>query len=233
MDSTSIELTEENEHHEEVSYSERVHHILNARNYRDFWEANNKYRDGSSLLMLLINIQMAIIVIMSIVLYFYVSSEPVQDGFYVVNNGDKVSRIQGLESPNTSVDSLSSWAASAVVDVMTFGFNDIDERFEISKKNFTQPGWEAFKAALIASGMIKNVIDNKQMVTAAPVSEPVLLKDGFMKGSYQWVFQMEIMITYRSGGEQKNDVRRVNLFIAKVPTDENPRGVAISEWLLM
>lgn len=216
-----------------VLYSEKARVAVNSANYRNFWEGNIKYRDASSFLMLLINIQMVVIVIMTIGLYFYVSKELPRDGYYMVSDDSKVSSIMGLDRPNNSVDTLADWVSSAVVEVMTFGFNDIDERFEISKQNFTKDGWEAFRKALLASGMIDNVINNKQMVTAAPVTEPVLLKDGYIRGSYKWMFQMQIMITYRSGSEKKNDTRRVNVFVERIPTEENPRGVGIAEWSLM
>lgn len=202
------------------------------RAIKAMWRVNNLYHRKSSRIKWIINIQAIVIFLMSIGLYFYVSGEMPSDRFFVVNQDNRPRIVQGMYNPNSSRDSLTSWVSAAVTDVMTFGFNDIEQRFDITKKNFTKAGWDSFREAMMKSGFVSSVIDGKQMVTAAPRSTPILLKDGYVKGNYMWMFQLDLLMTFRSGSNKRNEVKKVNVKLERVPTSENPNGVGIAELML-
>ena len=196
------------------------------------WERNKKVESNHAFLLILINFQMLAIVVLTIGLYFYVSSELPSDRFFAVNSNKSTRQMGGLYRPNNSRNSLAVWVSDAVVDILTFGFNDYGERFSISKKHFTKKGWEAFVKAAQTTGFVREIEENKQILTVAPRSFPVLLKDGFIDGSFKWVYELEVLITYRSGGKQSNSSKRVRVFVEKISTSESPTGVGISSLIL-
>lgn len=216
----------------EELYKKRLEEISKESDFATFWDDNEYYHKASKTVLYIINILTILIFLLSCGLYYFVSSPKTSDSFFVVNDTSSPRRIQGLYRPNNSTDAIAEWVSSAVVDILTFGFNDYNQRFGITKENFTQKGWESFRKALLTTGFLDSVIDSKQIITAAPRSEPVLLKDGIINGEYTWVYEMELLITFRSGGEQSNNVRRARVFVQRLPTSESPRGIGISDWMM-
>ncbi len=201
--------------------------------YKRFWDENVGYREGLKVMSLIVNIQVVVIMLLSIALYFYISETGGRhDNFFAANVSASPKQIVGLNRPNTSRTTLSNWVSKAMVEIMTFGFNDIDERFAISMENFTPEGWLSFRDAIIKSGLVNTVIENQQLITAAPVDLPVLAKEGIIKGVYSWVFNTNILITFRAGNTKSNAFRRVMVTLQKMPTADNPYGVGISEFFI-
>ncbi len=203
-----------------------------SEGYKSLWDENSYYRDGFKILSFLVNLQVIIIVIISVSLYFHVSDASRQDNYFAERISGNPIRMTGLNRPNTSGETLSSWVSKAMVQIMTFGFNDIEEMFEISKNNFTPDGWKGFRKAMIETGLISTVMENQQVVTSAPVSVPVLSREGIIKGKYSWVFDTKILITFRAGGSKRNSTRRVLVTLQEMPTSENPYGMGISEFYI-
>lgn len=225
MDSSS-------EINQETVLQEQANNRVISAPYKRLWSENIDYRDGFKFLSFVVNVQVVVIVILSIALYFYISGDSKGDNFFAANVDAAPVRMIGLDRPNTSRTTLSSWVAKAMVQIMTFGFNDIDEKFDISKNNFTPKGWESFREAMINSGLVATVMENQQVVTSAPVDVPVLAKEGIIKGVYSWVFNTKILITFRAGSAQRISVKRVLVTLQKMPTNENPYGVGISEFYI-
>ncbi len=200
--------------------------------YKRLWIENVGYRDGFKALSFIVNVQVVVILFLSIALYFYVSNNGRNDNFFASNVSASPTQMVGLNRPNTSRTTLSNWVSKAMVEIMTFGFNDIDERFSLSQNNFTTEGWISFRDAIISSGLVKTVMENQQIITSAPVDMPVLSREGVINGVYSWVFNTDILITFRAGSSKSNAFRRVLVTLQEMPTADNPYGVGISEFYI-
>ena len=115
---------------------------------------------------------------------------------------------------------------------MTFGFNDVDERFALSRRNFTKSGWETFRNAVVASGLIDDMVAAQQIVTSVPDSPPVLTQEGLIDGEYTWIYDMPLLMTFRAGGVKVARSKKVRIVVQKVPTSESPNAVGINEWYI-
>lgn len=192
---------------------------------------NEFYRDGYRSLLRLTTIMGIIIIGLILAMHATIQlSEPENRYFATTSDGRLVPMVP-LSQPNLSTPALTSWAAQAATEVMTFNFNDYRRRLQESSRNFTRKGWESFTVALQNSRTIDAVLENQQIVFAAPEGAPILLSEGIINGRYQWDVQLPMVITYQSGARKRNDKLFVNLKIVRVPRLESPNGVGIEQWI--
>ena len=191
---------------------------------------NDYYRIGFHTMMRFINILAAIIFALTVVLAVYLGSRQNQDRYFAETGDAKVMRMAALPFPNMGRVALSDWVAKSVSEIMTFGFNDVNERFALTRHNFTEDGWGTFSKAIIASGLIDDIMKSQQIVTSVPESLPILKQEGLINGRYSWVFDIPLLVTFRAGGVKVSRSKMVHITVERIPTSENPSGVGISQW---
>lgn len=150
--------------------------------------------------------------------------------FATTEDGRQIPMIP-LNRPNLSKPALLSWATQAATEVMTFGFNDYRKRLQEASRHFTRQGWISFTQALQRADLITAVSENRQVVSSAPRSAPVLLSEGPINGVFQWEIQIPMLITTATGSASKSDTWMIKLIVERVPTLESPNGVGIKQWL--
>ena len=195
-------------------------------------EEDHYYRSGFRTMSRLVNIQLLIILALVFTLAFYVNKKEDRNRYFAETSEGKRMQMVALPLPNMGKAALANWASLAASQIMTFGFNDIDERFALSRANFTQQGWENFRKAMTASGLIDDVIKAQQIVTSVPEDPPILLQEGLVNGKYRWVFDTPLLITFRSGGVKTSRDKTVHMVLERIPTRDNPNGVGIAEWYI-
>ena len=193
---------------------------------------NSYYLNGFHKIIWMANIQAIIILVLAAFLAFYVKTAKNNDGFFAETLEGRTMPMVGLELPNMGKIALANWVEEAATQIMTFGFNDIDQRFALSHLNFTPRGWKSFHEAMSNSGLIENVMNAQQIITSVPQSPAILLREGIIMGKYSWAFEMKLLITFRSGGVKQAYTRSVRVVVERVPTRDNPVGIGIGEWYI-
>ncbi len=194
----------------------------------------SSYRDGfQNLVRLSIMLGMVMVAAACIVLYYVTYIIP-QDSYFALSgtaNGTEIKRqMIGLESPNVNRDALLRWAASAATQIMTFGFHDIDERMSESQRLFTADGWTSFSTALGKSSIMRNMLENQQLLTAIPASTPLIISEGMYQGKYSYVVETPLIVTLRAGDKKQVGSQHIRMIITKMPTSTNPMGIGINTW---
>lgn len=192
---------------------------------------NEFYRDGYRSLLRLTAIMGIIIIGLILAMHATIQLNKPENRYFATTSDGRLVPMVPLSEPNLSTPALTSWAAQAATEVMTFNFNDYRRRLQESSRNFTRKGWESFTVALQNSRTIDAVLENQQIVFAAPEGAPILLSEGIINGRYQWDVQLPMVITYQSGARKRNDKLFVNLKIVRVPRLESPNGVGIEQWI--
>ncbi|MCB9988521.1 MAG: type IVB secretion system apparatus protein IcmL/DotI [Rhodospirillales bacterium] len=192
---------------------------------------NDFYRDGYRTLLKISLIQALIIVGMIAAMFFVVHTHQPENRYFATTEDGRLIPMVSLMEPNLSTPALMSWVAQATTEVMTFNFNDYRRRLQEASRNFTRQGWDSFTLALQKSRIIEMVETNQQVVTAAPRGAPILQSEGIVKGRYQWVVQVPMVISYQSGAKVRTDNLMVTLVIVRVPRLESPNGVGIEQWI--
>jgi intracellular multiplication protein IcmL len=193
---------------------------------------NDNYRDGFYAMVRVVNIQVVIILALVVAFGFFLSTREKTDRYFAETAEGRKMQMAGLHLPNMGRAAMSSWAASAASQIMTFGFNDIDQQFALSRNNFTREGWESFRKAMGASGVVESMMETQQILTSVPESPPTLTREGLINGKYSWSFDVPLLMTFRAGGVNVSRSKVVHLVIETIPTRENPNGVGISEWYI-
>ncbi len=192
---------------------------------------NEFYRDGYRSLLKMALIQTIVILALVGAMYYVIKVNQPQNFYFATTEDGRLVPMVPLGEPNLSAPALMSWVAQATTEVMTFGFNDYRRRLQESSRNFTKRGWESFTQALQRSRIIEMVEVNQQLITAAPKGAPVLQSEGLVAGRYQWVVEIPLILTYRSGAKTSNTGLLVTVIVVRVPRLESSNGVGIEQWI--
>lgn len=192
---------------------------------------NEFYRDGYRTLLRVTTIMTFVIVGLLFSMFTLIQVHKPENRYFATTSDGRLVPMVALSQPNLSTPALTSWGAQAATEVMTFNFNDYRRRLQESSRNFTRKGWESFTEALGVSRTIDTVIENQQVVFAAPQGAPIIQSEGIINGRYQWILQLPMVITYQSGARNRNEKVIITLRIVRVPRLESPNGVGIEEWI--
>ncbi|MBI1215653.1 MAG: hypothetical protein GC185_07535 [Alphaproteobacteria bacterium] len=190
------------------------------------------YRDGFRNLLFLVIVECIVIVGLLGGVFYCVSSVHPQDGYYAENVNGTKRRMIGLNQPNMNQNTVLTWAAAAVTQIMSFGFNDLDQSMEAAKADFTPEGWTSFNAAIHRGSLLRTLINNQQLLTSVPIATPELMRMGLFGGDLVWVVNMSIVMTTRAADQKSSTRARVRLMITKMPTAQNPMGIGIKAFYL-
>ncbi len=189
------------------------------------------YRDAYKNLFRFVTLMWLVIMVLTAGLLYCVTSIHKQDRFYAANTQGGLSRLVPLYDPNVNNQAILSWASQATVDVLTFGFNDIGQRFAETRQNFTPEGWESFRSAAIRSGVMERVSNLRQIITAIPTDIPEILYYGLIENKVGWVVRVPVVVTVRAGDQKSSSYLDVIMTIVKMPSFENPRAIGIDKWV--
>ncbi len=192
---------------------------------------NHFYRDGYRILKFAMVLQASIILLLGLVILYMVMSKKIEYVYFATTGDGRLVKMSPLYEPNLSAPAIVSWAAQAAAQTMTFGFHDYRKRLQESSRFFTRPGWGKFAEALEASGIMAGVEENRQVVMAIPSSAPTIIQEGIVNGRYEWLLEIPMNVTYKSGDNVRMTKPLVRLKIVRVAQLENPHGIGIEQWL--
>ncbi len=189
------------------------------------------YRTGYLRLIKLCYALTAVIFLLTAALFYTLFAYLPEDGYFAQTSEGATSGLIGLERPPIPQQTLFNWAADSAAQIMTFGFNDYDEKLSSARERFTPEGWLSFAQVMNESRFFQNVRDQQQLLTAVPQGMTTLIFEGLMNGRYTWIVELPLMVTVRSGSLSRSLNQKVRLTIIPVETSENPMGIAIDRWI--
>ena len=156
-----------------------------------------------------------------------------------------------LNKPHMSTTQVVTWLSFAVTETMTFSFNDQRAELSLASDYFTESGWKNYRDSLESNKSFVMFKDSQQLLTATPKAAPVVLSEGEVKGVYQWVVKMPMILSSRSsektknviktpmilssrsGEKTKNTIMLVAVIIKRTNDPNNAYGIAIDQWMAM
>lgn len=190
-------------------------------------EDMTSYRDGFRNLMRIVFVQAFFMIGLIGFDYYYISTYVPQDRYFATSPTGVTRPLVGLAQPNVGRDAMLLWASAATTEVLTFGFNDVDERFAKAQRLFSPAGWKTFAEVLQKSRLLRDMMAQQHIMTAIPTGPPILLGEGMVDADYVWILDVPMILTIRAGDQKLNGRTRVRLTIVRLPTAENPMGVGI------
>lgn len=139
--------------------------------------------------------------------------------------------MRGLETPNLTRTGITNMAMNVATEVLTFGFNNADERLLKSRRLFTEEAWLRFAKEYLKEGRLDKIKVNQQVLTNVAIDNAVIIEEGTNNiGEQKWVVQVPTISTYQAG-KKIVPVRSVlQLTFVKASTLKHPEGVAIDAW---
>lgn len=194
-------------------------------------EDMTSYRDGFKNLVRLVFVQSFLMIGLIGFDYWYISTKIPIDSYYAVSPGGTIRPLVGLPLPATNRDAVLLWSGAAVTEALTFGFNDIDERFANARRLFSDEGWQSFYDALSRSRLLRDMMAQQHIMSSIPVGTPTILAEGVFDTEYTWVIDVPMIIAIRAGSKTVTARSRVRIFIIRLSTSENPMGLGIKTFV--
>ena len=152
--------------------------------------------------------------------------------YYARKPNDATKQMMGLDMPTMTNRAILSWTTTAITEIMTMGFGDIDKKMPQQKKYFTSAGWGVYTDAFAKTEVGKTFKSSQLVLTTVPSNTPVILDQGINPDqTYQWTLQMPTIMTYATNNNktvEKNSI--VTITIVRVPAEDTPFGIAIKQW---
>ena len=139
--------------------------------------------------------------------------------------------MRGLETPNLTRTGITNMAMNVATEVLTFGFNNADERLLKSRRLFTEDAWLKFAKAYLREGSLDKIKYNQQVLTNVAINNAVIVEEGTNSfGEQKWVVQVPTITTYQAGKKISTTRSVLQITFIKASTLKHPEGVAIDAW---
>lgn len=144
---------------------------------------------------------------------------------------ERLATMRPLDYPNLTRTGITNMAMNIATEVLTFGFNNADERLLKSRRLFTEAAWLRFAKAYLKEGRLDKIKLNQQVLTNIASDNAVIIEEGKNSvGEQQWVVQVPTITTYQAGKKIVPVKSVLQLTLIKASTLEHPEGVAIDGW---
>lgn len=155
--------------------------------------------------------------------------------YYEAMKPDKQTKyLVPLTAPNLTDHAILSWSATAITEILTFGFGDFDQRILQQRSRFTDEGWTSFTKAIRNQDLRANFKSRQLVLTTVPSNTPLIVFKGQdIEGESQWIVEMPIIMTYSTNNNvTERHKGLVRLTIVRVPGSQNISGIGIKNWIL-
>lgn len=151
--------------------------------------------------------------------------------YFATTANGQIQPLVPLDRPHMSSADVLNFASRAVTNSLTYSFDNYRAQFQASQQYFSQPdGWNSFVDAVQKSKAL-DLVRNGRFNSSAVAQTPVIVRQGpNASGSYEWIVQLPIRITYQSASEITGQSNMVTIRLARLPTYESPYGIAISQF---
>lgn len=185
-------------------------------------------RERTSVLMKTIVVLGGLLLIMVLVA-LGLAMRPVQTRFFVEDQYGRITSVVPVSQPMVSDSEVGTWMANAVEQANTFDFINYKQQLMQAAQNFTVVGWNDWYKALISSGNLASVKDNKMVASVIPIQAPTLVQSGVEHGTYIWVFNFPVQVTYQV--QERAEIEKITfrVVVVRVPVSQSPSGLALQE----
>jgi intracellular multiplication protein IcmL len=193
---------------------------------------NNFYRDHYYRVVIgLIGAIFLMLVAISVVLY-QTLTRPLPD-FYAQQPDNQRMPLVAYQEPNLLPDTILSWAKKAATLSYTFGFDTYNDQLAMARPYFTDAGWTAYRSTI--RPLLNRIVENQIFVYGIVAGAPVISNEGELPGvGYSWRVQIPFLVTYQaSRGLATKQFYTVLMTIVKVPTEINPQGIGIDQFVMV
>jgi intracellular multiplication protein IcmL len=194
-------------------------------------ENNSFYRNHYH--HVLITLMLIIVLMMSAVgvLVYQIINRPLPQFDAVRPDGSRMRLTPYLE-PNLRPETILSWASKAATVAYTFGFVYYKDEVAAAKPYFTEDGYQDYLRSV--DFLIQDIVAKKLFVNGVVSGTPVISNQGEIPGKgYVWRVQIPFLVVYQSSETTSKRNYTVVITIVRVPTEINPQGIGIDQFVMV
>lgn len=173
--------------------------------------------------------------VISVVCMLGIYGKPVPPVYVPVTADGHLLPLIPLDKANVGNGEVGEFALEGVRLINTYDYINFRDELNQAAVYFSPLGWNQYNEQLKKSRTLDAVQERKMIVSIKPSGEITIPAEGIRDGVYTWRVEMPVQIIYTahsilaSGGQDtgNSESGTVTLFISRVPTTINPRGLAI------
>ncbi len=142
-----------------------------------------------------------------------------------------------LDQPHIALSNVANWVVTAASNAMSFDAPDYRQDLVENLVYFEKNGHEEFQKFLRETGIGETLTSNKFYLRSFVEHTPLLLNQGESGGSYHWLFEVPMMITYMDrrmkdykGVRPLNQRLTLKVQVGRVADKNAPETLQIEHW---
>lgn len=193
-------------------------------------EENAFYRKQYRNVVISLGVAIFLMLLMVLVVMYQIFHRPLPS-FSAVATGGQQMQLTASEEPSLLSSTVIKWARKAAVAAYTFDFVNYNNQIAAVHPYFTEAGWADYKNSVI--NLIGTITQNQLFVNGIVSGPPVISNQGDLPGrGYTWRVQMPFLVTYQSAESSSRQMFTVIMTIVRVPTEVNPAGIGIDQFVM-
>lgn len=120
----------------------------------------------------------------------------------------------GLDSPHRQPYEIAEWGTDVASQMFTITIKKWEQDKEKLKKFFTPYAWKEYSDYLASSKTLDVLVERDYYQQAISDEVAMVVKEGAIGGSYHWLIEIPIMVSYYKNVDgKKNAVQSQNFFV--------------------
>lgn len=153
---------------------------------------------------------------------------PPEPRYILQQNDGTLIPIIPLSQPIANKNAVTQVVTDAILAVNAIDFKNYRSQLNDASVFFTKNGWTKYQEEFERSGT-REAMEKRQLVLTATVTQPpVITKEYEINGFYAWDVEAPYEVNYFGSGFSNSTPLVARVTLVRVPSVENPRGVAIA-----
>lgn len=190
---------------------------------------NEFYRDKFRVLATSFPI-LLIALFISVALNVILATRKAERDYFAVDQTGRITPIVALSEPYVTTPFLLNWVSETVTRAYSFDAQNMQRQIGDLQPLFTNDGYQQYVGSLQSAGMLDLVRKELLIVSATPISVPVINRTGLLNGQMVWEVQLPVLVQYRSAGKSAEKKLMVEVIVVRRNTIESPVGIGVSRF---
>lgn len=147
--------------------------------------------------------------------------------FFATTEMGQLIPLAATSQPLVSDTTVLNWVSNNVPKIYQIDFINYRTQLNQLQGYFTPSGWQSFVNAY--SGQLKNLVDQKLVMSATPTDVPVITGSGVFSGVYKWQVQMPLVINLQQGDTQTTQKVLLTIVVDRVNNVASQQVLGISQ----
>jgi intracellular multiplication protein IcmL len=192
---------------------------------------NDFYKEGDKKLIFIAAFVSVVLVIQIFVAFLGFNARNERVYFAADQNGSLI-KMQMLSQPNQKDPVVAQWVSNAIVDTFSANWRTLStHQNEATMRWFTDAGAVELLKALKDSGNFDVITEKRMLLNTSLDSTPILVGKSpeNTKGVFQWVFQVDGLMTFYTQTQQFTNKVRFMVTVERRSMLEDVSGLGISK----